>query len=66
MREDIASLKNVEKNKQTIEEDLIQLRLIKCTYNALHWYEIMKQPQIGNMSLNTCVDFIQQQELIQK
>ena len=26
----------------------------------------MEQPQIGNMSWNTCTDFIQQQELIQK
>ena len=26
----------------------------------------MGQLQIGNMSLNTCIDFIQQQELIQK
>ena len=26
----------------------------------------MEQLQIGNMSLNTCIDFIQQQELIQK
>ena len=26
----------------------------------------MKQLQIGNMSLNTCIEFIQQQELIQK
>ena len=35
-------------------------------YNASHWYKIMEQLQIGNMSLNTCIDFIQQQELIQK
>ena len=35
-------------------------------YNALHQYKIMEQLQIGNMSLNTCIDFIQQQELIQK
>ena len=26
----------------------------------------MEQQQIGNMSLNTCIDFIQQQQLIQK
>ena len=26
----------------------------------------MKQLQIGNMSLNTCIEFIQQQKLIQK
>ena len=26
----------------------------------------MEQLQIGNMSLNTCIDFIQQQKLIQK
>ena len=36
-------------------------------YDALHRYKIMEQLQIGNMSLNTCIDFIlQQQELIQK
>ena len=29
-------------------------------------YKIMEQQQIRNMSLNTCIDFIQQQELIQK
>ena len=34
-------------------------------YNASHRYEIMEQLQIGNISLNTCIDFIQQQELIQ-
>ena len=26
----------------------------------------MEQLEIGNMSLNICIDFIQQQELIQK
>ena len=51
--------------EQTIEEDLIQLRLIKGMYSASHQYKIMEL-QIGNMSLNTCIDFIQQQELIQK
>ena len=35
-------------------------------YNASHRYKIMEQQQIGNMSLNSCIDFIQQQELIQK
>ena len=49
--------------EQTIEEDL---RLIEGMYNALHRYKIMEQLPIGNMSLNTCIDFIQQQELIQK
>lgn len=55
-----------EKLGQTIEEDLIQLRLIEGMCNASHRYKIMEQLQIGNMSLNTCIDFIQQQELIQK
>ena len=49
-----------------IEEDLIQWRLTEDMFNASHWYKIMKQLQIGNMSLNACIDFIQQQELIQK
>ena len=31
-------------------------------YNASHQYKIMEQLQIGNMSLNICIDFIQQQE----
>ena len=35
-------------------------------YNEVHQYEIMEQIQIGNMSSNTYIDFIQQQELIQK
>ena len=35
-------------------------------YNASHRYKILEQLQKGNMSLNTCIDFIQQQELIQK
>ena len=35
-------------------------------YNASHWYKIMEQLQIGNMLLNTCIDFILQKELIQK
>ena len=35
-------------------------------YNAWHQYKIMEQLQIGNMSLNTSIDFIRQQELIQK
>ena len=52
--------------EQAIEEDLIQLRLIEGMYNALYRYKIMEQLQIGNMSLNTCIDFTQQQELIQK
>ena len=47
--------------KQMIEVDLIQLRLIEGVYNAPHLYKIMEQLQIGNMSLNTCIDFIQQQ-----
>ena len=52
--------------EQTIKEDLIQLRLIEGMYIALCRYKIMEQLQIGNMSLNTFIDFIQQQELIQK
>ena len=52
--------------EQMIEENLIQLKLIECLYNASNWYKMMEQLQIGNMSLNTCIDFIQQQELIQK
>ena len=52
--------------EQTIEEDSIQLRLIEGVYNATQRYKIMEQLQIGNLSLNTCNDFIQQQELIQK
>ena len=52
--------------EQTIEEDLTQLRLIECMYNASHRYKIMEQLQIGDMSLNTCIDYMQQQELIQK
>ena len=52
--------------KKTIEENLIQLRLIEGMYNASPWYKIMEQLQIRNMSLNTCIDFIQQQELTQK
>ena len=52
--------------EQTIEEDLVQLRLIEGMYNASYQYKMMEQLQIGNMSLNTCIDFIQQQELIQK
>ena len=52
--------------EQAIDEDLVQLRLIGGMYNASHRYKIMEPLQIGNMSLNTCIDFIQQQELIQK
>ena len=52
--------------EQTIEENLIQLSLIEGLYNASHRYKIIEQLQIRNMSLNTCIDFIQQQELIQK
>ena len=51
---------------QTIEEDLIQLRLTERKYNASHWYKIKEQRQIGNMSLNICIEFIQQQELRKK
>ena len=35
-------------------------------YNDSLRYKIMEQVQIGNMFSNTCIDFIQQQELIQK
>ena len=52
--------------EQTIEEDLIQFRLIEGVYNISHRYNIMEQLHIGNMSSNTCRDFIQQLELIQK
>ena len=34
--------------EQTIEEDLIQLRLIEGMYNASHRYKIMEQLQIRN------------------
>ena len=54
------------RQEQTIEEDLIQLWLIEGMYNASHRYKIMEQLEIGNTSLNTCIDFLQQQELIQK
>ena len=52
--------------EQPIEEDLIQLRLNEGMCNASHRYKIMELLQIGNMSLNTYIDFIQQKELIQK
>ena len=39
---------------------------VQCMCNASHRYKITEQLQIGNISLNTYVDFIQQQELIQK
>ena len=64
MRVDIASLKNLDKNRN--EEDLIHLRLIEGMYNASHQYKIMEHQQIGNRSLNTCINLMQQQELIQK
>ena len=34
--------------------------------NASDRYNIVEQLQIRNMFLNTCIDFIRQQELIQK
>ena len=52
--------------KQRIEEKLTQSRLIDGMYNASHRHKIIEQLQIGNMSLNICIDYIQQQELIQK
>ena len=52
-------LEKLEQEEQTIEEDLTQLRLVEGMYNASHQYKIMEQLQIGNMSLNTCIDFIQ-------
>ena len=52
--------------EQMTDEDLIQLRLIEGMFNASHRYEIMEPLQIGNMSLSTCIDFIQQQELVRE
>ena len=52
--------------EQTIEEDLIQLILIEGMYNVSHWYKIMERLQIGKISLNSCIGFIQEQELMQK
>ena len=51
--------KKLGQEDQTIEKDLIQLRLIEGMYNTSHRYKMMKQLQIGNMSLNTGIDFIQ-------
>ena len=65
MRVDTANLKKIGQ-EQLIEEDFIQLRLIEGMYNASPRYKIMEQLQIGNMSLNTRIDFMQQKELIQK
>ena len=48
------------REEQTIKEDLIQLRLIEIMYNTSHRYKIMEKLQIGNMSLNSCTDFLQQ------
>ena len=56
MRIDIANLKKLEQEGQMIEEDLIQLRLIEAMHNASHRYKILEQLQIGNMSLNSCID----------
>ena len=58
--------KKLGQEEQTTEEDIIQLRLIEGMHNASRRYKIMEQLQIENMSLNTCIDFIQQQKLIQK
>ena len=51
---------------QTIEEELIQLRLIEGMCNLSHRCKLLEQLQLGDMSLNACVEFIQQQELIEK
>ena len=56
MRVDIVSLKKIGPEEHTIEEDLIQLRLIEGMYNASDQYKIMEQLQVGNMSLNTGFD----------
>ena len=50
----------------TIEEGVIHLRLTEGIYNASHRYRIMKKQQIGNISLNTGIDFILRLELTQK
>ena len=46
----------LEQEWQTIEGDLIKLRVIEGIYNASHRYKVMEQLHIGNMSLNTCID----------
>ena len=35
-------------------------------YNTSYRYKIMEQQQIRNMSLDNCIDFIQQEKFIQK
>lgn len=51
---------------QTTKEELIQLRLIDRLHNATYHYEMLEQLQLGSMSLSIYIEFIQQQELIQK
>ena len=37
-----SKFKKLGQEEQTIEEDVIQLRLIEGMYNASHWYKIME------------------------
>lgn len=44
----------------------IQVRLIKGIYNTPHKYNMLEQLLLSKMSPNSCVDIIQEQELIKK
>lgn len=56
----------LEKESHTNEEELIQMILIDGLHNVTHRYKMLELLQLGTISLSTCTEFIQQQELIQK
>lgn len=49
----------------SIEEELIELRLIDCMHNISRRYKMLEQLQLSKLTLNSCVNFIQQ-ELMKK
>lgn len=50
--------------EQSIKEEMIEIQLIKVIDNAYYKSKKCKQLELANISLDTYIDFIQQQELI--
>ena len=50
----------------TTEDELIMLRLIEGIHDPAFKHKLLETLQSVNLTVETCIEFVQQQELIQK
>lgn len=63
-RRKFCKLDKLRQGEESIKEEMIEIQLIKVIDNAYHKSKMCKELELANISLDTYIDFIRQQELI--